>query len=142
MNSIKLKYSDTVFKKEENFRFYSLKDSIVNISINKNILKLFSNDSCEFLDLHSIKTNRVLIPIVKSFKYHNSKIYVFEVQIFNKTKTAEIKKSLINLINELRSSFQISKDDTKSLYRLIIKYTNFTKFEEIEFYLEDERIAS
>lgn len=142
MNSIKLKYSDTVFKKEKNFRFYSLKDSIVNVSLNKNKLKLFANDRYEFLDLHSIKTNRVLIPIVKSFKYHNLKIYVFEVQMFYKSKTAEIKKSLMSLTDELCSSFKISKDDTQSLNRLIIKYTNFTKFEDIEFYLETERIAS
>ena len=142
MNSIKLRYSSKVLVRELNFRFYSLKDSTVNVSIYKNKLKLFANDKCEVLDLHSIKTNRVLIPIVKSIKYHNSKIYVFEVQMFCKTKTAEIKKSLVNLIDEISTSFQISKDDIQNLYKLIVKYTNFTKFEEIEFYLEDERIAS
>lgn len=142
MNNIKLRYSSKVMVKERNFRFYSIKDSLVNISINNKNLRLFANDNCEFLDLHSIRTNRILIPIVKSIKYHNSRIYVFEAQILYKTKTAEIKKSLINLIDELSSSFQISKDDTQSLYRLIIKYTNFNKFEEIEFYLKDERIAS
>ncbi len=142
MNNIKLKYSTKVIVKEKNFRFYSLKNSIVNVSINKSKLQLFANDRYEFLDLHSIKTNRVLIPIVKSFKYHNSKIYLFEVQILYKTKTAEIKKSLINLTDELCCSFNISRNDTQSLYRLIIRYTNFTKFDQIEYYLNNQRIAA
>lgn len=142
MNNIKLKYSTKVIVKEKNFRFYSLKNSIVNVSINKSKLQLFANDRYEFLDLHSIKTNRVLIPIVKSFKYHNSKIYLFEVQILYKTKTAEIKKSLINLTDELFCSFNISRNDTQSLYRLIIRYTNFTKFDQIEYYLNNQRIAA
>lgn len=143
MNNIKLKYSTKVIVKEKNFRFYSLKNSIVNVSINKSKLQLFANDRYEFLDLHSIKTNRVLIPIVKSFKYHNSKIYVFEVQMLDKIKTADIKKSLINLIDELCKSFRISKNDKKNVYNLIIMYTNFCTYNQIDSYLKgDERIVA
>lgn len=142
MNNLKMKHTENIVLKEKNFRYYKLNDSILNLTMEKKKLKLYANLNNEFLDLHSLKTNWILIPIVGSFKYHNSKIYVFEVQMFYKTKTPEIKKSLINLIDELSSSFQISKDDIQSLNRLIIKYTNFTKFEEIEFYLENERIVS
>lgn len=143
MNNLKLRYSTKLILKEKDFRFYSIKDSLINISIINKKLKLYANVNNEFLDLHSLKTNRILIPIVNSFKYHNSKIYVFEVQMLYKTKTADIKKSLINLIDELCKSFRISKNDKKNIYKLIIMYTNFCTYYQIDSYLKDnERIAA
>lgn len=137
-----MKHTENIVQKEKNFRYYKLNNSILNITMEKKKLKLCANANNEFLDLHSLKTNRILIPIINSFKYHNSKIYLFEVQMLYKTKTAEIKKSLINLTDELCCSFNISRNDTQSLYRLIIRYTNFTKFDQIEYYLNNQRIAA
>jgi hypothetical protein len=142
MNNLKMKHTENIVQKEKNFRYYKLNNSILNITMEKKKLKLCANANNEFLDLHSLKTNRILIPIINSFKYHNSKIYLFEVQMLYKTKTAEIKKSLINLTDELCCSFNISRNDTQSLYRLIIRYTNFTKFDQIEYYLNNQRIAA
>lgn len=143
MKSIKLRYTTQIVEKTRNHRFFKSENSILNLVFENRKIRLFANINQEFLDLHCLNTNRVLIPIIKSFKYYNAKIYVFEVAMFSKNKTAEIKKSLIDLIDELSKSFKILKNDKQNINKLVIMFTNLSATDEIDLYLkEDQRIAS
>lgn len=143
MKGIKFRYSTKIVKKERNLRLYKSDQSLLNLLYEDQKIKLYANANEEFLDLHSIKTNRVIIPHVGSFKYSQNKLYVFEILLLRRNQTPKIKNELNNLKKELSNAFKISLNNKQALYRLIIKFTNFTTFDQIDFYLEnDERIAA
>ncbi len=134
MINIKFKYTTDVIEKEKNLRFYRYsKHSILNLSIDKKRLFLYANVNQEFLDLHSIKTNRILI--ANDFEYINSKIYLIRVEILSKNETPKIKNILINLIDQLCKSYKVSKNDKLNVYRLLIRFSNFKTFDQIDSYL-------
>lgn len=143
MKGIKFRYSTEIVIKEKNFRFYKSDESFLNLVFEDQKVKLYANVNQEFLDLHSIKTNRVIIPYVGSFKYSQNKLYVFEILFLRKKQTPKIKNELNNLIKELSKVFEINLNNKQALYRLIIRFTNFTSFDQIDFYLQsNERIAA
>jgi hypothetical protein len=143
MKGIKFRYSTKIVKKERNLRFYKSDQSLLNLLYEDQKIKLYANVNEEFLDLHSIKTNRVIIPHVGSFKYSQNKLYVFEILLLRRNQTPKIKNELNNLKKELSNAFKINLNNKQALYRLIIRFTNFTTFDQIDFYLEnDERIAA
>ena len=143
MKGIKFRYSTEIVIKEKNLRFYKSDESFLNLVFENQKINLYANVNQEFLDLHSIKTNRVIILHVSSFKYFQNKLYVFEILFLRKKQTPKIKNELNNLIKELSKVFEINLNNKQDLYRLIIKYTNLETFDQIDFYLQsNERISA